>query len=442
MRTKTGWMLAAMMFLEYAVWGAWMPVLGATLATRLHATGTQIGIIYAVLWAACIVTPFIGGQLVDRIMPSQVFLGIAHLIGAGAAWMMAHQTEFGGLVFWMSVWSLLFAPTLGITNSIAFHHIGRGGAPEVKQERDFAVIRTAGTIGWIVAGFILWRYLTFKEHHPAPAGAFVPFEELELTAVLGVLMGIVSFLLPNTPPSREAKDPWAFTKAFALFRLVPGFTVFMAISFIAAMEFQFFYVLSAPFLEQLGVTHSLVPITKAVSQIAEIVCLGLFLPLSLKYLGMRATLVIGALAWPVRYFIFALQQPLWLVIASLALHGFGYAFVLVTQQIYVDRVSPKDIRASAQSLLTFVTLGVGNLLGTLLCGPLKDFYTTSVRDATGKMIPGPVNWSMVFLIPGVITLACGIAYWITFREPAHVAVEGIPPSETVSGEPPVTAFEA
>jgi MFS family permease len=185
-----------------------------------------------------------------------------------------------------------------------------------------------------------------------------------------------------------------------------------------------------------------VPITKAVSQIAEIVCLGLFLPLSLKYLGMRATLVIGALAWPVRYFIFALQQPLWLVIASLALHGFGYAFVLVTQQIYVDRVSPKDIRASAQSLLTFVTLGVGNLLGTLLCGPLKDFYTTSVRDATGKMIPGPVNWSMVFLIPGIITLACGIAYWLTFREPAHVAVEGIPPSETVSGEPPVTAFEA
>src|SRR6476619_4740239 len=118
--------LAAMMFLEYAVWGAWTPILGATLASRLHASGAEIGLVYLMLWVACIITPFIGGQLVDRYLPSQVFLGIAHLIGAGAAWMMSQQTEIGsiglfpphatGLVLWMGIWSLVFAPTLGITN--------------------------------------------------------------------------------------------------------------------------------------------------------------------------------------------------------------------------------------------------------------------------------------------------------------------------------------
>jgi nucleoside transporter len=441
MTIKTRWMLAAMMFLEYAVWGAWTPILSDTLGSRLHATGTQVGMVYGVLWLACIITPFIGGQLVDRYMPSQIFLGVAHLIGAYAAWMMSQQTDIGGMITWMWVWSLLYAPTLGITNSIVFHHLSRSGESEVKQERDFSVIRTAGTIGWIVAGFLLTGYLMYKKLHPAPAGAFVPFEEMQVTAVFALILGVLAILLPHTPPSREAKDPWAFTKAFALFKLVPGFAVFMLISFVVSTEFQFFYVLSAPFLTTVGVTHDLIPVTKAVSQVAEIVCLAIFLPISLKYLGMRKTLVIGTLAWPVRYFIFALQKPLWLVIASLAMHGFGFAFVFVTSYIYVDRVSPKDIRASAQSLLTLVTLGFGNYLGTLFCGRLKDHYTTFVLDRTGQQIPGPVNWPMVFMVPGVLTFLCAIAFWLTFREPASGGPAEVLPTETVGAEPPITALE-
>ena len=128
--------LAVMMFLEYAVWGAWTPILSETIGSRLHATGQQVGLIYMMLWIACIITPFIGGQLVDRYMPSQVFLGIAHLIGAGAAWMMAYQTDIHGLALWMGIWSLVFAPTLGITNSIAFHHLHRPGTTDAERNRD------------------------------------------------------------------------------------------------------------------------------------------------------------------------------------------------------------------------------------------------------------------------------------------------------------------
>lgn len=432
--------LAAMMFLEYAVWGAWTPVLGATLAARLNATGAETGAVYGVLWLACILTPFLGGQLVDRYMPSQVFLGVAHLIGAFAAWMMSQQTDVGGLITWMWVWALLYAPTLGITNSIAFHHISRETRSEREQEREFAVIRTAGTIGWIVAGFVLTGYLTWKAQRPAPPGAFIPFEEMQLTAVFALILGVMSFLLPHTPPSREAKDPWAFTKAFSLFKLVPGFAAFMLISFIVSSEFQFFYVLSAPFLQDIGVPHNLLGATKSVSQIAEIVSLAIFLPLSLKYLGMRKTLVIGVLAWPLRYFIFSIGEPLWLVITSLTFHGIGFAFVFVTSQIYVDRVAPKDIRASAQSLLTLVTLGFGNWIGTIFCGWLKDVFTTFTVEA-GRRIPQTVDWSLVFLVPGILTVLCAIAYWFTFVEPKEGAEEMITPTETASGEPPVSALE-
>jgi nucleoside transporter len=429
--------LAAMMFLQYAVWGAWTPILAATLMGRLNASGQQVGLVYMMLWIACIVTPFIGGQLVDRYMPSQVFLGIAHLIGAGAAWMMSMQSDINGLVLWMGIWSLLFAPTLGITNSIAFHHLNRPGSTEAERDRDFSVVRTAGTFGWIVAAYILGWWLSSKGQ--APAGQFVPFEEMQLTAILGLILGVYAFFLPHTPPAREGTDPWAFTKAFKLFSLVPGFTVFMLISFVVCTEFQFFYTFSAPFLESgLGIPHAHVSPWKTLSQWAEIPSLAILLPLSLRYLGMRKTLVLGTLMWPLRYFVFSLGQPTWLVLLSLTFHGIGFAFVFVTSQIYVDRVAPKDIRASAQSLLTLVTLGFGNLLGTWFSGWLKDAYTP--KNAAGELIPNATHWSMVFLWPGVLTLVCGIAYWLTFKEPAAAPEDMM--TQTTPGVPPIAAEEA
>jgi nucleoside transporter len=432
--------LAAMMFLEYAVWGAWTPILAATLVSRLHASGAEISLVYMMLWIACIITPFIGGQIVDRYIPSQVFLGVAHLIGAGAAWMMSQQTSINGIALWMGIWSLLFAPTLGITNSIAFHHLNRPGSTEAERDRDFAVVRTAGTFGWIVAAFLLTWYLLWRK---TPAGQIVPLEEMQLSAILGVILGLYSFALPHTPPAREGTDPWAFVKAFKLFSLVPGFAIFMLISFVVSTEFQFFYVLSAPYLETLGIPHAWLSTTKTLSQWAELPALALLLPISLRYLGMRWTLVLGTLAWPLRYFIFSLGQPLWLVLVSLTFHGIGFAFVFVTSQIYVDRVAPKDIRASAQSLLTLITLGFGNLAGTRFCGWLKDHYTTFVPDPNtpGRMIPGTTDWAMVFLWPGVLTVLCAIAFWLTFREPAPEADEQIS-TDSASGLPPLTAEEA
>lgn len=276
----------------------------------------------------------------------------------------------------------------------------------------------AGTLGWIVASLVLFQML--KSKPPVPNGTWAPFEEMQLAAAFGAVLTVLAFFLPNTPPSKEVKDPWAFTKAFQLFKTVPGFTVFMIISFIISTEFQFYYLLSGPFMEQgLKIAHEYISPYKSIAQWAEIICLGLFTPLSLKYLGMKKTLVIGALAWPLRYFIFAMQKPVWLVLASMSFHGIGFAFVFVTSYIYIDRVAPKDIRDSAQSLLTLLTLGVGNLLGTLFCGWLKDHYTQFVPDPAnaGKMIPGDVNWPMIFLIPAVLTTVCAIGYWFTFKEP-------------------------
>src|SRR5580700_5781542 len=189
--------LSLMMFFEYAVWGAWMPILSATLINR-HIQPQAVGNTYSAMWLGCMITPFIGGQLVDRLMPSQRFLAVSHLLAAGAAFVMAMQSTPNGFILWMLIWSLMFAPSLGITNSIALHHIGELGGDEALREKNFSQIRTAGTIGWIVSGLVLTAWMSYAHVTKADTG---PVPEMILTGIMGIVMVLLSLALPNTPPS-------------------------------------------------------------------------------------------------------------------------------------------------------------------------------------------------------------------------------------------------
>lgn len=419
MKSRLFVMLGAMMFLQYAVWGAWTPLLSATLGAQsgfFKAPGAAIGGIYGILWLAFIFAP-IAGQLVDRYMPGQVFLGIAAAICTVSAWMMSQQQTLGGISMWMWVWAICYAPTIGVTNSIVFYHLSKLPIDDHARERYFSIIRTAGTIGWIASAFILKAYMDSQPK--VAAGTWAPIPELQMTAYFGILLTIVAFLIPNTPPSKEAKDPFAFTKAFSLFKTVPGFTVFMIISFFASTEFQFYYLTTGPFMENgLKIPLDQIAPFKSIAQMAEIVCLAVFTPWSLKHLGVKKTLIIGTLAWPARYIFFAIGQPTWLVMSSMTLHGIGFAFFFVTSYIFVDRIAPKDIRTSAQNMYNLVTLGLGSYLGTMFAGQLQDHFTKKIPDPAkaGETI-AQINWPMVFIVPAVVTILCAIAYQLTFKEP-------------------------
>jgi predicted MFS family arabinose efflux permease len=258
-----------------------------------------------------------------------------------------------------------------------------------------------GTIGWIAAGSALtmWRL------HPGACPMFGYIDSLALAATCSFVLGLFCFLLPHTPPAERAENPWAFLEALKLFRN-PRMAFFLCLCMIATSEFQFFYMLSAPFLKSVGVTEAYIPITKTVSQWCEILALAVGVPLLLPLLGIRWCLLIGLVAWPLRYFIFVLQKPLWLIIASLGLHGLGFAFYFVVAFMYIDRVVAKDIRGSAQGLITFATYGLGMFVGSLFCGWVQDFYTLN----------GVVNWRGVFMVPTVITAACAVVQLIWFRE--------------------------
>jgi len=385
--------LSIMMFLQYAIWGAWAPVLSGYLEKELGFAGGQLGMIYSLLHIACIISPFLGGQIADRYLPTQWMLAALQFVGGIILWIMGSFNEYSPIFYLMLIYAFLYTPTLALTNSISFHHLD-------DPERQFGGIRVWGTIGWIIANWILSivRYALPPIHGDC----------LRLAGVISIIMGIFCVFLPHTPPRKEAESPWAFVEAFKLMK-DRNFLVFILISFVVATELQFYYVLTAPFLMDLGIARKNVPWVMTIAQIAEIITMAWALKYFLPRLGVRWCLTIGIIAWPIRYIIFAIGQPWWLVVASLTLHGLCYVFFFTVGQIYTNSVASDDIRASAQSLITLVTLGVGSTIGCIFAGEIKEFFTTTVE---GKMV---TNYTAVFLVPCFLTIACAVAFLIWFR---------------------------
>lgn len=386
-----------MMFLQYAIWGAWLPVLSSYLINEIGFSGAQVGWIYALLPLATIISPFVGGQVADRYFSSEKVIGTLAFTGGVLLLVVSFATDFTVMLVGMLAYCLLYAPTLALTNSIAMINLK-------DSEKEFGGIRVWGTLGWIAAGWLLtgWRWLADAGTMPAIGG-----DMLFLAGVVSIVMGFQSLMLPHTPPRKEGVKPWAILESLKMLQS-RNFLVFIAITFVVATELEFFYILTAPFLESdtIGVSSNNVPAVMTIAQLAEIFVMAWLLSYFLKKYGMRKTLAFGVVAWPIRYIIFAIGTPVWLVIASLALHGICYVFFFVAAFIYVDKVAPADIRASAQSLIAIVSLGMGRALGSVFAGWIRDVFTTGTET----------NWSYVFLVPCALTLICAVAFLLFFRE--------------------------
>jgi nucleoside transporter len=397
--------LGAMMFLQYAIWGSWAPVLSAYLQNNLGFSGVQLGLIFSLLPLATIISPFVGGQFADRYFPTQKVIAVLQLAGGVVLILIANITAFTPMMWLMLLYCLVYAPTLALTNSIAFVNLK-------SSEKEFGAIRVWGTIGWIAAGWALagWRALA-----KSPEGIAMKGDTLLLAGVFSLLMGVVSFGLPHTPPQKEGAKPWAFLEALKMFK-DRNFAIFSVISFVVATELQFYYVLTSPFLTSaaIGVSQKYVSAVMTIAQIAEIFVMAFLLSWALQKYGMRRTLTLGILAWPIRYIIFVIGTPSWLVIASLALHGFCYVFFFTAAYIYVDSIAPKDIRHSAQGLIAIIILGFGNFVGSLFCGWIQNLFTSTTVNAAGEAVKA-VNWRGTFLVPTALTLFCLVVFLAFFR---------------------------
>ena len=390
-----GWhlylLLSGMMFLEFTVWGAWGPVLATRILGPLKMSGKQLGWIYGTLPLGCIVAPLFAGQIVDRWCPTEIYLGIAHLLGGVLLLAAARATRFRPLMTLMCLYALCFAPTLALVNSLAFAHIPN---PETQYFR----VRVWGAISWVLAGFALTAWRRSGRWQVKSSDCLI------MAGVFSLIMGVYCFFLPHTPPAHKAGAVLPFVQALSMLKDL-NFLVFIALAFVVSTQLQFYFLGTARYLEDIGTPHSSIPGLMGIAQIAQVVAMALILPVTFPRLGYQWTLAIAVSMWLLLFLAYSRLSQRNLIIASMALHGLAFAFFFDAAFIYVNRVAAPEIRGSAQALYTTVTLGLGLFAGTQLTGAVMDRY----RTANG------FRWQKIFLFPCILLTICMFAFLLLFK---------------------------
>jgi nucleoside transporter len=386
--------LSAMMFLEYVIWGSWLPLLALYLGGVLRFSGGEIGWVFATQAIACVVALFLGGQIADRVMSTEKVLALFHGIGGAAMFALAWQTSFWPFFTLMLVYQLAYVPTLSLTNAICFHHVRNA-------KDDFGRIRLWGTIGWIAASWPFVFLLRGKTGAPL---------ETALTSIF-IVAGVASFALsalslalPHTPPARGQGHRNAPFEAIRLLA-VPSILVLFVVTFLDAVVHQCYFQWTSPFLERAGLPANWIMAAMSLGQVAEIATMAV-LGLVLRRLGWRTTLAIGIAAHAARFFVYAIGEPLSLMVAINIVHGMCYAFFFAAVYIFVDERFPKDSRASAQGLFNLLILGVGPFVGSLVWGALGDRFRTP---------DGQVDFQTLFLAPAWLGVAALVLLLVAFR---------------------------
>lgn len=389
--------LSAMMFLQYAIWGAWAPVLAARLLGPLEMSGKQTGWIYATLPMACIVSPLVAGQLADKWVNTEIILAVAHLVGATLLFVAAWKSTFRSLFVLMLLFSLCYAATLPLVNSLMFHQLAENNLNVNKHSPNIFIW---APIAWALAGYFLtgWRWI-FKTGEEGR-------DCLCLAAVLSVIMAVTCSFLPNTAPAKTGEIP--IIKAMEILR-EPNFLVFIVISIVAAGMMQFYFLGTAQFMQDMGIPPKNVPASMAIAQAVQAAAtfflLGRLLDPEQVGLGFKWTLTIGTACWLLLYLVYVGTKPRWLIVVTQSLHGLAYVFFIITGQIFAESVAREEIRGSMQALIFAATVGVGLFLGTHFAGATMDAFKKE----------GKFQWRPIFMVPFGIMLVCVLALAFIFK---------------------------
>jgi len=401
MSTKTKIQLSLMMFLQFFIWGGWFVTLGTFLGNDLNATGAETGMAFSTQSWGAIIAPFFIGLIADRYFNAEKILGVLHLIGAVIMYYMAQAESFDAFYPLVFAYMVAYMPTLALVNSVSFFQMK-------DPAKEFSLIRVFGTIGWIVAGLVISYVFHWDSKESISQGALS--NTFIMVAIASLILGLISFTLPKTPPS-QSDGAISISDILGLDALKllkdRNFLMFFITSILICIPLAFYYQQANPFLVELEMENPTGKMT--LGQISEVLFM-LLLPFFFKKFGFKKTLLVGMLAWAVRYALFAYGNAgelTFMLIMGIALHGICYDFFFVSGQIYTDFKAGEKVKSAAQGLITLATYGIGMLVGFWVAGKISDKYT---------LTDGSHDWEVIWMIPAVFALGVMVLFIVVFKD--------------------------
>ncbi len=398
--------LSFMMFLEFFIWGAWFVTLGTYLNQNLQASDFEIANVFSTQSLGAIIAPFIVGMIADRFFNAERVLGILHLVGAFLLYQMYQSTAVETFYPYVLSYMILYMPTLALASSISFRQL-------TDPEKQFSSIRIWGTIGWIVAGLSISYIFKWDAASSTAEGALK--NTFLMAALASAVLGVFSFTLPKTPPVKatEGEKP-SFASIIGLdaIKLLKdrNFFIFFLSSVLICIPLAFYYQNANLFLTEIGLENPTGKMT--IGQVSEVFFL-LLLPIFFSKFGFKKTILVGMLAWAIRYLLFAYGNAgelTFMLILGIALHGICYDFFFVSGQIYTDSKAGVKYKSAAQGLITLATYGVGQLIGFWVASFIGDKY----KDL--KSTDLSLFWENTWVVPAGIAFVVMIIFLIFFKD--------------------------
>ena len=410
--------LILMLFLEFAVWGAYLTSLGRYLGNI--GLGSQIKWFFAMQGIVSIFMPTLMGIVADRKMEAQKVLSLCHglagifMIGAGAyCWSAGDTIAFAPLFILYSLSVAFFMPTIAIANSVAYNALAKEGMDPVK---DFPPIRVFGTVGFICS-MLVTNFLVIGGKSMQDS-----YTQLISSGILSLILCGYALTMPACPVNKAQGDESfadAFgLKAFSLFK-DSQFAIFFIFSMLLGASLQITNGYANTFLGSFASDPALADTFAvknsnaliSISQISETLCI-LLIPFFMKKFGIKKVMLIAMFAWVFRFGFFGLGSPdfpgVLLFILSCIVYGVAFDFFNISGSLYVEQNVPTDIRSSAQGLFMLMTNGLGATIGTLAAG--------AVVDATVYNAANP-SWAKAWYIFAAYALVVGILFMILFKDP-------------------------
>ena len=414
--------LIVMNILQWAVWGSYLTSMGSYLASV--GLATKIGIFYAMQGIVSIFMPTLMGIVADKFIPAQKLLGLCHgiagagMIGAGFYGMMAgSEVEFAILFGLYAIGAAFYMPTIALSNSVAYNILEKNGFDTVKA---FPPIRVFGTIGFICAmlfvNFVSINGVQFQNS----------YNQFFTSGVLGVLMLVYCFTLPECPCCKDSGENQTLAdrfglNAFSLFK-DKQMAIFFIFSMLLGVALQITNGFANPFISHFkdvpefaqtwGARNANALIS--ISQVSE--TLGILLiPIAMKLFGIKRVMLIAMFAWVLRFGLFGAGNPgtgVWMLILSMIVYGVAFDFFNISGSLYVNMRTSAKIQNSAQGLFMLMTNGIGATVGTLSAQAVVNHfvYNPIARGEAG-------NWSAAWYAFAIYAMVVAVLFMILFKEP-------------------------